>query len=471
MTTGAGYLNLSSGFGFWAQDAYVRAITAPYRYGWRIADPDYALSRDPDIKNKILRDAVIRSAVEKLVNDIVGRTWFLEPARPDDQMDIDAARVVEDALKNIEMFPEAMREIAKAVLYGRSYQFISGERKTIELGGLTADWWIPIKLQDVDRKRIRFTSHRDTQSRKISVIPEMWSVEREGWENIREHNHLFVKLVYNDEEDRLGHGRGMLESLFFYFRAKSVCLTEGLQGLERWAQGILVAELEDLSRPGSADDRTNEAVRDEWITMLKKHRGRHVLVHGKSDKITVHESTGSGHKIVMEMVRYLDEGMLMLINGAPKPQGAGQAKGGGFADASEQAETVEANAQSNRESVSEALTRDLVGLFWRLNQPILIGQGLGDAKMPRLRLQQRKRKDVVKNAQVIAAMLGAGVPLKAENVYEAIDMEKPGDDDDIIEGRAAMAPEPGTGGLGLLPEEKERDDSQGMKTPDRENED
>jgi phage gp29-like protein len=86
-------------------------------------------------------------------------------------------------------------------------------------------------------------------------------------------------------------------------------------------------------------------------------------------------------------------------------------------------------------------------------------------------LDYEPREDQEKLANTIDKLVGAGVKLKADEVYEKTGWTKPAEDDDVIEKKAAPAPSP-FGGLPGMPDknvqppEEEEDDSKNNRRTD-----
>jgi len=78
-----------------AQDVYVRALSSAYKAGWRLYDPDYSLSRDPDIYEVVRRDPIVAHAIDQRLHSIAGTEWRVDPNRPDVDVDKKAANVIE----------------------------------------------------------------------------------------------------------------------------------------------------------------------------------------------------------------------------------------------------------------------------------------------------------------------------------------------------------------------------------------
>ena len=334
---------------------------------------------------------------------------------------------------------ESLYELAEAVVQGRKFAFVKGEYRWIRVAGFPLfEWWLPTMLQDIDARRWRLAPvYSEDPGRPgkqtLSTRWELWSVERAAWENV-ENPEWFIKHCYQDEEGRLGYGRGLAEAIYFYWWAKGHTLQEVLQAIEKWAQGITIAKIDGLV-PGSAG-RTNDAQRQQYLDVLKEMKSRHVLAIDKRDDVEIKETSGTGHEMGLQWVKYFDESMTRLITGSVRPSGGGQ--GGTYGQGKVEQDTTESLIQFDRVLLGDTLTRDLVGLLMRMNAEPLARFGLGEARSPRWTIPQERREDPVQSAQVITSVLPHGIKLRSDEVYRKLGFTQPRPGDKVIEGRAPI---------------------------------
>lgn len=429
-----------------AGDIYVHGITSVYNTH-RVYDPDFGLLNDPEFYDKVMRDAVVGALCNQRKHLIAGRRWKMEPAT-DNQVDIDAAGLIEEIIDAMPMFAEARFNLGEAFLKGRTFGFMAGEKKIKRFfDGKPRMYWMPGAIQDVDKRRFRLITDRPEQS-DLQTHWEFWSISRGRWE-VLENPEWFIKHTYTNKEQRLGWGLPLAEALYYYLYAKTQALKDGLQGLARWAQGVVTAKVENL-RDGSTG-KTNQAVVDKWLDELEKMRSRHVMAYDKADEIEVLNGPGQGHQIVVNFITYLDNSMARLILGSVMPSG-GDAGQGSFARAQIEENTTEALIQFDREILSETITRDLISLIWNLNRPALESLGLLTARLPRFKIIQEKRDDPEKAVKVIGEALRSGIKLREDEVYEKIGFTPVSDDDKFIDpAEAQPKPAGGLPGLDSLP--------------------
>jgi hypothetical protein len=419
-------------------DRYPFDLASVYR-NWRVYDPSFALSRDPDVDEKILLDDVIAAGVAARKHKVAARSWTIEPAQ-DDPLNKRAASIVEQILKRIDKFGHARFNLADAVIKGRAYGYISGGYVVARFGdGKPRRWWTPTKIEDIDRRRFRRVSRNEK-----GVIRTWWewfNVGTARWTEIpHEATRALISHVYDDDESNLGYGRGLMDSLFFAWRGKRVALEQGLIGLTRWAQGLVVVTLDSLR--DASTGKTNDNLVTSAIAEINKHRSEHVLVKGKEDELEVVTGGMEGHQIVMDFVQYFDSTITRLLMGSLLPTGGGSEVGSN-ARAEVEDDASEALIQFDRNLLDDTLTASLVQLVWDLNRDNFAQLGLFDAEPGRFNTTQERMTDPKVSSDVIATMLGAGIPLKRTEVYEKTGFSVPGDDDEVIEGHA---PAPSTFG-------------------------
>ena len=420
-------------------DLYVYALSSTFN-SHRIWDPSYSDSRDPDLWEKVRRDPVVASACEIRMHSVAARHWRIMPGG-ESQADEDAAAVIEEMLEGVERFAQSRFEFAGAVITARAFGYIEGERQYDALGGKFANWWKPTRIRDIDRRRFYFqpvwTDEPDGR-RTLRTRLMLWNVEASEWRPMK-HMRCLVRHVYNDEEARLGYGRGLMEAIYFYTYAKAIVIKEGLKGLERWAQGGMAVGI-DKDSPGSVN-KTNEDIKDAWKDAWRAWKSEYIFVHGKEDVLTPIQFSGTGHEMVKDWRQYLDDAITRLILGSVLPSGGGGDKGS-LARAETEADTTEGLIQYDRLMLDETMTRDLIGCIWHYNRIQLNESGLGAARMPKFSSVQEAKDDPIESARVIATLHQAGIDLRQDEVYERTGFTPPTDKDKVIKG-AEQGPEGG----------------------------
>lgn len=472
---------------------YGYALSSAYRSHY-VYDPDFALSKDPDIWEVIRRDPVIMSAMDRRSNAVV-RPWRCIP-RIDtkDQQDHVLAEVVEDGLKNIHRFNSSRKRLAEAAFLGRTYAYIEWETRPAKLGGTKEMLWrLPVRLKDIDRRRFHWVADligdpnrrgEDPHHRLSGAGPEarynppqraagdyfeigmeMYSIARNRWERVSpEFQRNLVKYTFSDTEDRVGYGRGYMEATYFYHYFKTVTFQKIQQGIDRWANGILIGKLEGLRNASTG--KTNEDLRKGMKSLLQNARTEHVIVLEDGDDISVVEASGKGHEVAMDTMRYLDEAIERLYNGSVRPSGMGQGATGARAQAETEASVSEGFYQPFREDLDEILSRDLVSEFVRQNTQNLKTLGLTDAQLPRFTSHQERMENRKEAAEVGGMLLDRGIDLVESEFYRRTGWSVPGPGEKTVEIDKEMM-SGGANGVGGKPSgdrERKSDASKGKST-------
>ncbi len=417
---------------------YGRAYSAAYRE-YRLENPSLALASDPEAQRKLLLDDTVRAASTYRQHLVAGRAVTFEPAS-DDPQDVALADVVRDAMLKIQGFGEARNELAKCFLTGQAWAFIEGHRTRCKLGETVQDWLVPIKLVDVDRLRFRLPNIQSTDGNFDHTQLSWMSATRNRWE-IADRN-WFVCSTYGSAEANLGHGGGLMDTLWFLLWQKGRLWQEGLNLIERWAGGLAIVKVDSL-RDGSTGKNT-DAIVNSTLATIEKTRARHALVIDKADEFEIQWPQGTGAQIIEAMIRLIDTKIDRVILNATLPTGGGEDVGSNARSEVEEGST-EALVQYDRQRQEEDLDRDLViGYFLRHNRPQLAAAGLSGARPPRTKISVEKRQDPKANADMIAVALNAGIPLPQKWVYDALDCPAPAQGEAVFGGqpRLPMATDP-----------------------------
>ncbi len=437
-----------------AEQRYVRELTSIYQRQTWIDDPDFALASDDDIYRKLERDPVIFHAVQIRTLSVVGQSWHVEPAS-DEDVDKDAAAVVEDLLKQIREFNQARAHIFRSgLLSGRGYGWIRGRRRRMSIdNGPAQNWWVPERIEHQDKRSFHFVPEHeeggDPKVRRVSQRLQFWSIARSEWVDLAAaERRALIRLTYENRADLLGHGQGIAVPLFLYFRAKGLAWMYLQQYNEQWGTGGTIIARVDGSREG-ATDKTNEDVRDAYLDTIEDMRSRHAFVFDKLDEVTVLGPATGADSGPIKTIEYCDKATTRLILGSLRPTG-GETDTGGRAQAEVEQEVTDIITQFDRMAVDEALTEHLIRALWELNRPLIVSRGLGKAKMPKFVTSVDRKADPEKAIAVITQALQNQIPLRKEDVYTALDFKPPAEGEDVFEG---SPPQPVGGGSPFLSEE------------------
>jgi len=421
-----------------SQQLYVRALSQAWRNRVQLYDPSVWLLRDPEAEEKMFRDADIAHAVGYRRHLIAGRQWTLTPRNETSPRADIAVAIGTELLGGIKHFTDARFNLARAFFSGARFARIHAEPRTMTIGdGKPRTWWVPTRLEDMDKRMYRIVPENDGE--EIKAHWERWNVAQQEFQPEDAVDAIqTIRHVYQDDQGQLGHGRALREALGWWWYAKEHVFQESLQAVERFAQGIIHAKVD-----GAIDAETNlpnTALIQAWQDLLEDMRSRHVLVSDRNDEVEIISGNAEGNQLLKDIREELRSTIFTLVLGANLTTSANE--GGSYALAEIQENSTEALIQYDRETLEETLTDDLLGCVWWKNHPNLVELGVADEK-PRFTITQEKRQDPKERAEVAGALHGMGVRLSLDDLYEQSGFRKPEDGEDILEGGT---PPPAFGG-------------------------
>lgn len=417
---------------------YSYMLAARYRSPY-VYSPSLAFLKEPDIWTIILADADIR-AIRQRRNQNLVRPWHVKPNEHVSQGAgakgaLDNAKkkaaICNEALAQIDDFDMARFVMADSFFLGRRYQQIRYEERWMSLDGSPEmAWFVPVELKDVDRRRFRWIPKwaKGTVNKLESVALSMFELGSGEWIELTGDKRMqFVEDVWENTEDRLGHGLPALEALFMTHYFKTGTIRKIVEFVDRIAGGILVGRLSD-TRAGSTD-RTNDLVQSTTLDRLKKIRTEHVVALSIEEKLEVLEASGTGAAIMMELVRYFVESAERLCNGAVGQAGHSSGNSGGTESKDVESETAESYYQFPRDHMDSVYNRDLLGSFLYFNEANFEKLGLADAKRPRFTSQQVKTQDPLTRIEMLNTFKA---PIPTAHYYEAGQVPQPEPDEEVI---------------------------------------
>lgn len=414
-----------------SQQLYVRAISQAWRNHVQLHDPSHWLLKEPEIEEKMLRDADIRHAVGFRRHLIAGRQWTLTPRDEGDVRAPLASYVGTELLGRIRNFTQARMNLSRAFFSGARFAKIHGRPMTLTLGdGQPRTWWVPFRLEDLDKRMFRIVpTHNEDH---VTAHWERWDVAKQEFLPQSEADALTtIRHVYQDDQASLGYGSALREAIGFTWYAKTQVFRESLKAAERFGQGIVAAKI-DGARNADTGLPNTELLR-QWTETMEDMRSRHVIAFDKTDEIEIISGSAEGWQLFQTLRDELRSTIFTLILGANLTTAASE--GGSYALAEIQENSTEALIQFDRETLEETLTDDLLSCIWLKNRPNLVDLGIADA-MPRFSITQEKRQDPQERANVASTLNSMGVELSLGNVLEQTGFKKPEEGEDIIEGRS-----------------------------------
>ncbi len=410
-----------------AGQIYSRALSAAYRGGIEIHDPSIWAGREPEIEDKMLRDADIAHAVQYRKHLIAGRRWNVEPQRDGSPTAPLSTFVATELLATIKDFTNARLNLSSAFFSGSRFGFIHGRPKILTLGdGQPRTWWLPERIEDMDKRSFRLKP--DITEDSIGAHWQRYDIQAQEFVDLSPQAATrLIRHVYNDDQGSLGHGRGLRDALGWWWYAKQNVFDESLQASERFAQGILTAAVDGAR--DSATGLPNEEVITAWKDVLEDLRARNVLVHDKADEVSTVQVQGEGWQLMKDLRDEFRSTIYTLVMGANLTTSANE--GGSYALAAVQENSTEALIQTDRESLEETLTRHLMGCVWKLNHRNLVDLGIHN-DMPKFSLAQEKREDPLQRAQVAQTVSAMGVPISVADVRDQTGFKKPEDGEELV---------------------------------------
>jgi len=426
-----------------AANIYNQAYASAWR-GTQVHDPSTWQVRDPDIIEKMERHADIAHAKgfrEKLV---AGPKWQLTPRKESNPQSDLAVEVGTELVELCPRFKDARLMLASGFFHGSRFGKVHLRPRKLTIGdGVLRTWLAPLGgIEDIDKRQMRRVPKREDQ--KVSAHWERFDVGKEDWVplTIGEAGCL-IEHRYIDAQQKLGHGTALMEALGHVWYSHVHVTQEALQAVERFAQGIVHAKIDNLK--DASTTLPNDEVADAWKRELEDMRARHVLVSDKGDELDIIHPSGTGWQLLDIWEQKFRDKITTLILGSNLPTTA--TEGGSYALGGIQQNSTNSIIGHDRGVLEDTLSDDFLGCLWNSNRANLIEMGIFDDK-PRMALPDDELADPKERAENAAMLHAIGIPLSADEVYEQTGWRKPEDGEDVIEG-AVPAPAGGVPGFGF----------------------
>lgn len=392
-------------------------------------DNDFLLENDDDGYEKLLRDAYIAGLIRQMKHLTIGQYYSLVPG--DDRSkdivtycsDILNAGITDDEMQ------KALFYLGDSFIKGLSLCKVEGEHKWLRIGRDDKPdwWWLPTGLIPIDKRRVK-RIRVDNPDGPSTWAWAMFDVEKYQWLPIEDITPYIFHFYDSDELHP--YGRGLGGSLYYYWHAKAVLYEMMLQGAETWAGGWILAYIDGLKR-NTADAFSDRSTTQAWIDTLEKMKSHKIMVMAKDDQLKFEQGPTSGHNIIVDSLKYLDDAMAILILSSNM---INMSAGGSFAMAKVKADEQQAGPiQYNRITLAGAITKYLVwNNIWRRNLPNFRVRGLGMMKPPKFSLDQKKHYDPEMELRIAQQMKQLGQPVKVSELYERVGYTQPAEGDDVI---------------------------------------
>jgi len=415
---------------------YSNALASLWQNAYILYDQSYPDSKDIAWWEKIQRDPVCAQAIDMRRTAVSGTEWSLEPTT-DDEIDADAASILEQVLAAMPGFDRGRYNLTDAVIRGSAYAMLYGDYRTWSpVVGRGKDarklppkrWWLPDGMQDIDRRRMELRMcAEDNQIRWHLANVSSGFAE---WEPVPDDASHFVRWVYKDSEERLGYGRGVGEALYFPWAYKVSALQQVLRGIERWAGGVTVAKL-DQDRQGSID-RDNDTIQQQVEENLARQLSSGVVTVAVGEEVDFRNGPTAGLGEALRVIEYADNKIISLCMGSNMPFGGG-GEAGSYARAETEADASAEYLKYDIRVFEEVLTESVVRTVYNLNRHHLRDMGLGGARCPRLKLGKQAQMDPQTAIAVIQGAQAVGLKISTEEAYEKTGFARPNDTDELLE--------------------------------------
>lgn len=408
---------------------WMAMISALYHARAPLYDPSDALMHDPNAWSKIMRDDRFRAYVAQRLAKVARINFVIEPGG-DTANDVNAAATVEQFIRSIPGLTSSRRHLAKFAFWGRACAWIEGHRRWKLAGvseafphGMLAEWWEPTALRPLDSRQVVYqpeVEDRGTEKAVVRVKTLLGTIDARKHVEMQ-HPECLITAVYDDEVERLGYGRGLLETLYHVYWVKCEVRRIGLSGLEKWAHGIVAARVDANARAGT--DETTQATAQAFLDSLQAMRSDGAIVLDKNDEVEVLTTGAMGQDATHRWLQYCDEGAAQLCLSAVRPMGGKE--GGAYNQGEIENASTEDLLDCDRELLDEQITRSVIGLWWDLNASNMVALGLGDAKMPRFRSRGLKDEDPEKVVRVLQGAQALGMEISVEDAHRRTGVKRP----------------------------------------------
>lgn len=424
---------------------FVSMLSAVYRNAAPLYDPDNALLKDPNAWGHVLRDDRFRAFIQQRLAKVARIAFVIEPSS-DREEDVYAAATCDQFMREVPGFTSARRHLAKFAFWGRSHAWIEGRREWRIAGksetfpdGFLGEWWSPTFIRPLDKRQVIYQSEhrRGEDGANVVHVKTLLGTIDAGKHVEMQHPECLITCVYDDEVERLGHGRGLLETMYHAYWIKGVVRRIGLSGLEKWAHGVVVGMVDAAAH--ATTDTDAQAAAAALLTTIQAMRAGGAIVLDSRDKVEVVKSDGAGQDATMKWFAYIDEGVSQLCLSSVRTMGGKDA--GPYKAGEVEAESSEDLLDCDRELIDEQITRSIVRLWWDLNAANLAAMGLGAARCPVFRSRGLRDEDPEKVARTLESAQRLGMQIPADEAHRRLRIKRPAPGEDVLEAPKPAAPD------------------------------
>ena len=288
------------------------------------------------------------------------------------------------ALSEIRDFPHARKSLVeKTCVFGLGIQKKYYEK--VEYGGL--EWQTCVKLQEVDRRRLRIEKVLGTQEQYWTIWhPKLDKyIVLDDLETVPDSPHSLQDYVWyvSNWEEMAPYFEGFGDTLYRLAYIKSNCLKYWASLAESWSGPHAIAKVSFLKKTVANAQNTgmvDQATRVKGIQdAIEKSMARHVTVMDEDDDIKFFEHGNSGSNIIHQLIEYCDLRIEHLFFGTETAIGSVGGRGS-YALARTQVPEKDCIISYNRARLEETLLREVVMDFFYRNRKNLAALNV---EMPR----------------------------------------------------------------------------------------
>lgn len=404
------------------------------------------------------RDAYLMSLLQERKLAVAGLPWYLEVPDPRDERQAKVRAALTQACRGVRGFRRMVLAWLEAVWYGRyAVQFAFRWEKSDERRALGVQAWSPVNGDKigyhwdgtpwvlVNGPRASTLSGanlvRTTRGPAISLTG--------GWrERFVIHQHEVDDADYFDAEAHGGrYGVGIRSRIYWLDFLKREYLDWVVTYLERVGLGTRLWKY-DAGNPKSKE-AAEKAARDNsrrvniLVPVWGDGRGNY------SGGVEVVEASTGGVEVLRSMIDALDQYVERYVVGQAGSS-RGQASGIGNEASSEfMASTKDAIRDNDANLLAETITGSaeapgLLSLMQRYTFPETVpGVPGGFPVLFKFGLEKTLNNQRVQSIQTV---VGMGLPVRKDDVYNAAGLSRPEDQDDVVEGQQQQGQGQGQGG-------------------------
>lgn len=414
-----------------------------------VYDPDVALESDPDAYRKMVAEISIASKLQKRARRATSSGWQIHSTDVRFQGVCD---LLEHILESASGFRTSLYTLLyKTILSGFGCARIHGDFSWRTFPGTFGPgvWWVPSKLNDVDKQRWRLHKE-DPVNTAVGMPLWFWAIQdtlNYDWHRIdlpdapsglRRRDYIWAKSA-EDEMD-LGYGHGLARSLLHKWFMSTHAWMYAIDGAETWAKGKTVVKtpktIGGTTIPGDSglsDSIRRQAVeRQKLADTFSQSLSRHVVVIDSDQEVEVLSRPNSGHESVKWIIENIEDDYSEMILGInPKLQ------------MSRNIDIDPDIIESDQQLLETAINEDLIPNIVDYNAPRF--QELGwdceeikaNCRFVMARRNGMTPEQIGKNIQIV---LAAGAPVHRADIYGLTGLRpvSPGSPDAIFQPQAGQ---------------------------------